>query len=115
VKYICGEMMEPPRLSEQVNSKEREIEAIYSVPPMTLNSAYSNYARNESGEPEYPKATIHCRWYTGNLDYIFHSTDLQPISLLRLPEVEEMDGYLPNSDWGSDHLPIAAKFEWNSK
>ena len=91
----------------------------------TIKSAYENY-RFITKEAEfnpllspyqnlmngYPKFTNYSHNFFGYLDYILFSVNLQLFKLARLPDekIVKSEVGLPNSSYGSDHLPIAASF-----
>ena len=53
--------------------------------------------------------------FIGCLDYIFASTTLTPLQALCLPSEDELrtEGFLPNSQFPSDHLSLFAQFAFN--
>ena len=75
-----------------------------------MNSAYANY--QETGHPDQ---TIAHRAYKGVLDYIFYSGKCRPVKLRKVPGQEELQGYTPNAERPSDHLPITAYFCYHEK
>lgn len=73
-----------------------------------LFSAYKDYK-----EGQHPAFTNFTYKFVGCLDYIFHSGNLVPRELLQTPEEAECraETALPNSQQGSDHVPLGALLE----
>jgi mRNA deadenylase 3'-5' endonuclease subunit Ccr4 len=109
----------------------------YMENELSLKSAYRNYTNssndkmNQGGKYEPPHTTVNYK-RCQTIDYIWHSNNLQPIELLKLPIENELrsengpDGWqdkvnasllnktnnngIPNSKYGSDHIPLMAQF-----
>lgn len=73
-----------------------------------LFSAYKDYK-----DGQHPAFTNFTYKFVGCLDYIFHSRHMAPRELLQTPEEEECraETALPNSQHGSDHVPLGALLE----
>ena len=69
----------------------------------------SAYAMLTGAEPLFTNFTS---GFIGCLDYIFGSTSLTPLQVLKLPTEDEVrrEGFLPNSQFPSDHLGLLATF-----
>ncbi|KXN67992.1 hypothetical protein CONCODRAFT_9849, partial [Conidiobolus coronatus NRRL 28638] len=87
----------------------------------SLQSAYSNYTKLDPTylEPKYGYEPIYTNitpFFKGTLDYLFYrSSSKQQIeveSIFSLPDRENFGEGLPNLVHGSDHLSIAAKFNF---
>lgn len=92
---------------------------------LPLASAYSSYLHcinvseaevekkmnTKTGEPHFTNCSKN---FQGTLDYILHTaTNLKVVSLLELIDQEEVThGALPSLTHSSDHIPIAAKFQY---
>eukprot|EP01006_Ploeotia_vitrea_P050187 TRINITY_DN67421_c5_g8_i1.p2 TRINITY_DN67421_c5_g8~~TRINITY_DN67421_c5_g8_i1.p2 ORF type:complete len:455 (-),score=239.47 TRINITY_DN67421_c5_g8_i1:67-1284(-) len=75
---------------------------------LSLSSAYASTI----GEPNYTNYTAH---FKGTLDYILYSNqDLMPVGVLPVDEEEVLSQHkaLPSPQFGSDHVSIAAEFDW---
>jgi hypothetical protein len=59
---------------------EAEVLAIARPPKIALRSAYAEYH-----EGRHPNMTVNHRYFTGVLDFIFHSQTLAPTKLLQTP------------------------------
>ena len=70
----------------------------------------SAYASLLGQEPLFTNFTPN---FVGCLDYIFSTDGLQPTQVLKLPteDVIRSEGYLPASQFASDHLPLVARFK----
>lgn len=70
----------------------------------------SAYVTVDGREPEF--TTCHGK-YVGTNDYIWHTSDIEPISVLRCPSVEDilLHGRLPSVRYASDHISIVADFQ----
>ena len=79
-------------------------------PGFPLQSAYSNYR-----DGHHPDFTNFTQDFQGTLDYIFHSEVWRVQNLAPLPDTAECkkEIALPNSKYGSDHLPLVAVFGRN--
>jgi mRNA deadenylase 3'-5' endonuclease subunit Ccr4 len=74
-----------------------------------LRSAYKEV---NGSEPETTNVTPE---FTGTLDYIFHSSSLSPVAVLPTPSLTEARSEnkgLPSAAVPSDHVPIAARFQF---
>ena len=60
----------------------------------------------------HPDFTNISNEFKGNLDYIFYSNELEVTELLEIPNDDEaiLAHNIPNKNYPSDHLKIAAKF-----
>lgn len=89
---------------------------------LPLASAYSSYSVSDEAEMEKtmnrktgePHFTTVSKNFQGTLDYILHTaTNLKVVSLLQLIDQEEVKhAGLPSLTHSSDHVPIAAKFQY---
>lgn len=81
--------------------------------PLELSSAYR---RVLGAEPDFTNvegaSSLGRAPFIGTLDYIFHTGQLQPLQVLRLPSLSliQKEGNLPSSRFASDHLPLVAIF-----
>jgi mRNA deadenylase 3'-5' endonuclease subunit Ccr4 len=96
---------------------EEVVKIIESNEP--LQSAYSNYTKLDPTylEPKYGYEPIYTNFtptFKGTLDYLFYrgssKHQIEVESILSLPDRETLGDGLPNLEYGSDHLSIAAKF-----
>ena len=106
-RHMVGQMPDYKTNMERGYSilNEQEVTAIARQSKLAFRSAYETYYNDR-----HPVFTIHCGYFSGCLDYIFHSNDLTPVKLLNLPEYRDVADYTPNAEFPSDHYPIASYF-----
>jgi mRNA deadenylase 3'-5' endonuclease subunit Ccr4 len=90
----------------------------------SLQSAYSNYTKLDPSylEPEYGYEPIYTNitpFFKGTLDYLFYRNSqkqqIEVESIFSLPDRQLFGEGLPDLEYGSDHLSIAAKFNFINK
>lgn len=69
----------------------------------------SAYVTVDGREPDF--TTCHGK-YVGTNDYIWHTADIEPISVLRCPSVDDilLHGRLPSVRYASDHVSLVVDF-----
>lgn len=76
-----------------------------------LRSVYSLSRVSES--PSEPVFTTHSVGFIGCVDYIWYSSNsLVPSFVNSLPEWNVVQTGIPNSQWGSDHVPLLARMKY---
>jgi CCR4-NOT transcription complex subunit 6 len=71
------------------------------------NDLKFNYVKN------HPLFTNFTESFCGNIDYIFYSSNLLPLKILKLPSLEEAksEGFFPSTKFPSDHIKLFAQFQ----
>ena len=117
IKFITCENIESFKAQEnENNSGEKNLKEIQEFVEifkkegfqMHFNSTYRNYKKKN----KYPKYTNFTEKFSGTLDYIFYSVDkkknIEIEKILEIPNEEILEGFCPNENIPSDHLPIMA-------
>lgn len=75
--------------------------------------ASSSSSSSSSSEQIIEPITSHFKQFSGSLDYIFYTKNINPLAILPLPtdaQIAEL-GFLPTQDFASDHLILMAQFQ----
>jgi mRNA deadenylase 3'-5' endonuclease subunit Ccr4 len=80
------------------------------------SSSSKGKGKNNSSEIHEP-ITSYFKEFSGTLDYIFTSPDIQPLSILSLPSDTEIQniGFLPTANFASDHLILMSELQIGTK